>query len=649
MGAIGGLFLAIGGGVLTFAGMLFDMLVTYFITGFGQTLTTLGITAAIEAGWTVFRDFSNILIIGFFVFIAMCTILGISEYGAKKLLSRVLIIAVLINFSLLFTRLIIDGSNFTALVIYQQMAATNGAGNFDLAAGFLKPIGIASVKDDSGLVAKSFGQTTNSGTQALLFGLVGGILFLAAAIVILYGCFLIAARGILLIFLMLTASVAFASYLIPALAGGKYGWNTWWRSLLNGAVFAPFLMLLLAISLAIVNKAGVYVKPTIGSVITDPTALTANGWSAIMIYILGIGMLYLSFKVSSSVAGQISGFNVASLGLNRAGFLGLSLASLPGSLLGNRLARNAMRNSGALDERIKEKSQRLIHLEEGSAAHGQAIREIESLRKQKAEADKAANRNMNFMNSSIGKAIAARAGVKMGGKSEGYAAQQKKIAEEAAKSASDLVISKKGAEKLAGEKIAEELAKQTAPHEKVITQTKETIRSEQESSGLVGQRERANQDLAKILKESTDEKLKIDEQLQKKMIDQVQHKQIIDAQTARIKQAQDVIGHFDARLADIHDKHMNTAVVEHAKEQINAIKASVTTADKRKLAEEYRDRSVKNAATVVIHETHADDNAARLIREKIGKGANESSVLKGLRDAMKASGGTKADDDTHTT
>ena len=38
---------------------------------------------------------SNIVIIGMFTFIAIATILGITEYGYKKMLSRVLIVAVL--------------------------------------------------------------------------------------------------------------------------------------------------------------------------------------------------------------------------------------------------------------------------------------------------------------------------------------------------------------------------------------------------------------------------------------------------------------------------------------------------------------------------------------------------------------------------
>ena len=655
--AIGGFFLALGAAVLVMAGTLFDTLVSYFITGFGQTLTTLGITAAIEAGWTVFRDFSNILIIGFFVFISISTILGVTEYGAKKLLSRVLIIAVLINFSLLFTRIIIDGSNFTALVIYQQMAVTTSGGTFDLAAGFLKPMGITSIKDDSALVTKNFATTQNSATQALLFGLVGGILFFTAAVVIFYGCFLIAARGMLLIFLMLTASIAFASYLIPALASGKYGWSTWWRSLLNGAVFAPMLMLLLAISLAIISKAGSFAgKPTLGSVVANPVAqISGSGWSAIMIYILGIGMLYLSFKVSSGVAGKISGFNVASLGLGRLGVGALGLAALPGGLLGNRLARNAMRTSSQLDDKIKERTRSALDLDPGSTAHGQAMRDIENLRKQKADADKAANRNLNFMSSSIGKAIAARAGIKTGKPEEGYASQQKKIAEEAAKSASDLVVSKKDAGEKALKSIEAELAKQREPHETIIKDTQQVIRSEQESSGLVGQRERANQELAKILKESTVEKSRMDEQLQKKMIDQVQHKEAIDQQSRKIEAAKAAVDSTNIALKAIETRHMEGAVVKHAQDQINQINAQNTVAARRDLADTYHQRAVGNASTVVISENHIhDDTVARMVREKVGKGANESPLMKEFRKLQGGSGsaatGTHAPTEpTHTT
>lgn len=315
MSWFGSLFIAFGGLVLRLAGAFFDFLITHVIIDFKGTLDSMGATDAIKTGWTVFRDFSNILIIGIFTFIAVSIILGLKEFGQKKLIANVLIVAVLINFSLLFTKTIIDISNFTAYVIYKQMAAQSQT--FDISQAFLSPMKITSVWKDKANMTDAVLRTSGSGAQAFFSGLAGGLLLLAVAAVLFYGCFLVAARAILLIFLMLTAALAFATYLLPNLQNSQYGWSEWWKSLINAAVFAPLLMLFLAISLSIVTAANSNVPKNIGlgDIIADPQAQTAsgNGWTIMTLYLIGVGTLFLSLRFASSFAGKISGFKMASV------------------------------------------------------------------------------------------------------------------------------------------------------------------------------------------------------------------------------------------------------------------------------------------------------------------------------------------------
>lgn len=344
---LGSWFLAFGGAILRLAGTLFDNLISHIVIGFKDSLDTLRITPAIAEAWTIFRDFSNILIIGIFTFIAVSIILGLKEFGQKKLIANVLIIAVLINFSLLFTKMIIDASNFTAFAIYKQMAAQPES--FDIAQAFLTPMKITSVWDDSGEATRKVLRETGSGFQAFFFGFAGGAMLLATAGVILYGCFLIAARGVLLIVLMLTSALAFATYLLPNLASSAYGWKEWWKTLINAAVFAPLLMLLLSISLAIVSAAGSVAQTSLGSVVSNPQQqLTGDSWTTIILYIIGIGTLYMSFRLASSFAGEISHFNLAAIGPAMA----FGLASRFGGVLGRQfLGRPAMNISERLQSR----------------------------------------------------------------------------------------------------------------------------------------------------------------------------------------------------------------------------------------------------------------------------------------------------------
>ncbi len=314
MAWLGSWFLTIGGALLRLSGMLFDALIENVIVGFKKTLDNLSITQAINTGWMVFRDLSNIIIIGIFTFMAIATILGSATYGYKKLLARILIIAVLINFSLLFTKLIIDFSNVAAFAVYSQMSRTNPEGTkFDISQAFLQPMGINNIWKDTYTVAEKFGQSSGSSMAAFAYGLIGGLLLLAVAAVLFYGSFLIAARAILLIFLMLTSAIAFATYLVPNFQKSDFGWDTWWKSLLNSAAFAPLLMIFLAISLVIVNAAGGAGKgaASIGQIISGPQLTKPADWSVILVYILGVGLLYVSMRMASQLAGKISGLSLS--------------------------------------------------------------------------------------------------------------------------------------------------------------------------------------------------------------------------------------------------------------------------------------------------------------------------------------------------
>ena len=344
---VGLMFLTVGGAVLELAGLLFDTLIQAVITGFGSTLSNLGIIAAITTGWDAFRDLSNILIIGMFVFIAICTILGSKEYGYKKLVARVLIIAVLMNFSLLFTKLIIDVSNFTAFQFYNQIAGqgqgSTPAGQFDVAQAFLQPMGITSVwqTNPTGSIVGYTAQQTGSGWQALLVGMIGGVLLIVVAVVLFYGVVLIGARAIVLIILMVTSAVAFATYLIPNFAGSKYGWKGWWEALINCAVFAPLLMLFLSISVNILNgvSAVQQSKVNLGSIISDPAQLAAagsTGWEVVITYLIAIGLLFVSLKISSQFASATSGMNLTMSAIMSPLAVGGRLVGIGANSLGRR-------------------------------------------------------------------------------------------------------------------------------------------------------------------------------------------------------------------------------------------------------------------------------------------------------------------------
>lgn len=317
--------------VLYVAAALFNLLVEHTIINFGGFIYSDPVRAAVETAWTAFRDISNIVIIGMFVFFAIAMILGSTEYGWRTYIPRVIIVAVFINFSLLFASMIIDFSNFTATQVYNATglqagaAASTGAGgaggasagatNNDkgIAGAYLHMLGVGTFADTANSVRQA-AAANDSGWTALLHGVAGSLFMIVAAIVFLYGSFLLISRALLLIFLLLSSALAFASLLIPAKFASNWGWDAWLGSLLRAAVFAPLLMVMLWITLRVGQalKAGQIGSSagTLGRLESDP-ATTGNLY-ALLMYIIMIALLYITMKVSSSFSKTIGGFGIAS-------------------------------------------------------------------------------------------------------------------------------------------------------------------------------------------------------------------------------------------------------------------------------------------------------------------------------------------------
>src|SRR3989338_1381842 len=327
---------------LIIAGTLFNWLVENTIIQFGAWYLT--IKGAVETAWTAFRDIANIFIIGIFTYVAISIILGLKDFGQKKMIASVLIVAVLINFSLLFTKMVIDVSNYTAAQIYtaaalggtattqggQAGAATKGT-NYGIADQFMNLLGVGTFGDAFVLVNKT-AQAKDSGAGiALLHGILVMAVILGAAMVLFYGCFLLISRMIMLIFLMVTAAIAVASYLIPDWGTSNYGFKAWKSSLIWCVTFAPMLMIFLWMTLNVSYALRGTSKATLGAALSDPAG--GKNIEALFTYVLVLGLLFTTFKLSSMWANKIGGFSYAQMVPG----IGLGLAGMLTGALGRNL------------------------------------------------------------------------------------------------------------------------------------------------------------------------------------------------------------------------------------------------------------------------------------------------------------------------
>lgn len=434
--SVGGSMIVIflSGWILSIAGTLMNASLELTVgsgqagTGFDAQIYSR-IQGGVESVWTAFRDIANIVIIGMFTFIALTMILGMERFNARQMVAKVLLVAVLINFSLLFTRLIIAMSNFLAFQFYKAAqfgAETSSAAGALFSFGgystgisgkFAQLLGVTSVLETGDALWKAELGWWDPGIMTLALGALATIAMIVAALMFFYIAFLLISRAILFIFLLITSSLAFASYLIPGGSIGGYGWSAWWNSLLKNAVFAPLLLMFLWATIQV----GTGIKTlsgsgTLGGLLADPTK--GGNINALFSYLLIIGMLYVSIKVSSSFAHKIGGFNYAAM----APALGAGMLGRFGGFLGRQsLGRLGLSKGAAWDERAKNEANK-----SNPNKFAQRMYEFGA-----AGAKGFAKRDYNFMNTQIGKEIGKVSATKdIAGKAiGGFEATQKKFIE----------------------------------------------------------------------------------------------------------------------------------------------------------------------------------------------------------------------------
>lgn len=305
--------LTLGAFFLKFGGMVFDFFIKALVVDLTGTLKTSNFEAGIREAWRLFRDFGNLLIIGVFVYIAIMTILNSTTYGAKRLLANALIVAVLINFSFLFTIFVVEMTNQISSQFYKALNIQTGTSS-GIAEVFLQQFGITNVWDTRVLTDPV--AAANGGAAALLYGFVSLAFLGFLSYVLLYGAFMILVRAILLIFSLITSSLAFATLLLPSTRNHPIiGWDAWLSNFLKAAFFGPLLMIFLSITLVILQRAASTASgagDAIKQLGAGATTMSERAWSSIIILLIGTAFLYLSIRAASSFSASIGGFKFGS-------------------------------------------------------------------------------------------------------------------------------------------------------------------------------------------------------------------------------------------------------------------------------------------------------------------------------------------------
>ena len=292
----------------------------------------------ISTGWTITRDLANMAFLFILIYIALTIMLQAETTNTIQMLAMVVVIALLVNFSFFFTRVVIDAGNILAVQFYNAIVVTGpnptiGNGTKDLTAGIMGAVQIQSLYG-----TESFKQfVKDQGAMTILITLSLVYISAAAMFMILTFAFLQVGIKFLMrvvgLWLVIVASpVAFVTYTVDRT---KKFFDQWLEYLIKFS-FYPAIFLLTFYLLSIMVKQmgnGNLVQSIFNSMGGAAASEGSSGAYQIATAVANVGirmgfivaMLYFGLKVSDYIvtegnkaarwfSGSLTGLAAASVG-----------------------------------------------------------------------------------------------------------------------------------------------------------------------------------------------------------------------------------------------------------------------------------------------------------------------------------------------
>ena len=225
--------------------------------------TTLMPLDTIQKGWSIVVSVSNIFFIFILVYISISTILGLAAGSTYKMLGKLILVALLINFSLVFTKVVIDATNIVARQFWVSSSTVNKDGEPpDIAGTIAQAYNLGNIiaqteainKDIAGKSGKDV-ETVRSSVK--LGAMQIGLMYFMVSAFILVTCYVIGYAAILfiirfvkLLVIMVLAPLAFVGAILPGTE--KYS-KEWWGTLSGEALVAPAFLFFIYLSISMIT------------------------------------------------------------------------------------------------------------------------------------------------------------------------------------------------------------------------------------------------------------------------------------------------------------------------------------------------------------------------------------------------------------
>ncbi|MCK5211986.1 hypothetical protein KAJ89_04755, partial [Candidatus Parcubacteria bacterium] len=279
--------IAVGASLFTFIAGIIIMIVIWAITHIAEYNNFINEPPIIGA-WIIVRDLCNMFFILILLLIAFSTILRFEGYSIKKLLPKLVMMAVLINFSRMICGIIIDAGQIVMLTFISAIG--NSGGNY------IEHLGVQNYLNQT---------FTNDWSRDIdFFSVAGGMVLGAVFLVIAITVFIIllamlAMRVVMLWIYIVLSPIAF---LLSAFPGGQKYARQWWGDFAKQVVIGPLLAFFIWLSLVSANQVG-----NLGDIANtscfgpQDIVCPAN----FINFVVAIGTLIAGMSVASSMGGVV--------------------------------------------------------------------------------------------------------------------------------------------------------------------------------------------------------------------------------------------------------------------------------------------------------------------------------------------------------
>lgn len=288
---------------------------------YGGFVTNVGVVKI----WNILKNFMNLALVLILIIIAISTILGIKKYRWQEILWKLVLIALLINFSLILPGILLDISHFITYSFINLTQNLNNDGSIaETIMNLYRTDEISGTEKYSASYGDTLGTIEVEGETIKMekegWGLAWGNFFLVLAALSLIGLFafisLIAIfftmmfRSFIIIILLAVSPIAFAAWVLP---NTEKFWQLWWGQFTRWCLFPVTFAISLYAGIVVLN--GMHDSLAKMGASNDKLGIIAMIVQIILFSMFLIGGLIVSIQSSGAVG------KVVQKQVSRAGWL----------------------------------------------------------------------------------------------------------------------------------------------------------------------------------------------------------------------------------------------------------------------------------------------------------------------------------------